>query len=114
MTNDTITISRAEYERLVEIAEEMDDIAAFDRAIGRMARGEDEPVPAAFADRILAGESPARVFRELRGLTQAALAERSGVNRVQIADIESGRKSGSIATIRKLAQALGVAMDDLA
>jgi mRNA interferase RelE/StbE len=42
-----------------------------------------------------------------------ALFETSGVNRVQIADIEAGRKSGSVETIRKLADALGVAMDDL-
>jgi mRNA interferase RelE/StbE len=41
------------------------------------------------------------------------LFEKSGVNRVQIADIEAGRKSGSVETIRKLADALEVAMDDL-
>ncbi|MGK2227696.1 MAG: hypothetical protein ACI9GK_001520 [Devosia sp.] len=35
------------------------------------------------------------------------------MNRVQIADIAAGRKTGSVATRGKLAEALGVSMDDL-
>ena len=57
-----------------------------------IARGDEELVPAAFAKRLIAGESRVRVWRELRGLTQTELAAESGVNRVQIANIESGAK----------------------
>lgn len=110
---DTVTIPRAEYDRLLAIAEDVADNAAFDRAAARLASGEEEAVPAAFANRIIDGESPLRVYREYRGLTQVALAEASGVNRVQIVDIEAGRKSGSVETVRKLAAALNVAVDDL-
>ncbi|HWJ87564.1 MAG TPA: helix-turn-helix transcriptional regulator [Pelagibacterium sp.] len=110
---DTVTIPRAEYDRLRAIAEDVADSAAFDRVVARLARGEEEAVPAAFANRIIDGDSPLRVYREYRGLTQVALAEASGVNRVQIADIEAGRKSGSVGTVRKLAVALNVAVDDL-
>jgi DNA-binding XRE family transcriptional regulator len=39
---------------------------------------------------------------------------RAGVNRVTVAEIETGRKQGSVATLRKLADALGVAVDDIA
>ncbi len=42
-----------------------------------------------------------------------ALAKASGVNRVQIADIEAGRGKGSVETLRKLAEALRVTIDDL-
>jgi mRNA interferase RelE/StbE len=35
------------------------------------------------------------------------------VNRIQIIDIEAGRKTGSVATLRKLATALGVDIEDL-
>lgn len=52
-----------------------------------------------------------RVWRNVRGFAQIALAEVSGVNRVQIADIEACRKTGAVATIGKLAAALGI--DDL-
>ena len=34
-------------------------------------------------------------------------------NRVQIVDIEADRNSGSVRTLRKLADALGVTVDDL-
>lgn len=110
---DTITIERAEYERLREAAADLADLDAYDRAKAALASGADELVPSAFAERILDGESPVRVYRDLRALTQQRLAELSGVNRVQIADIEAGRKSGSVETVRKLADALGVLVDDL-
>jgi len=107
--NETITITRAEYDALREAAEDLADILAYDRAMAK----NQESFPSEIARRLIDGESPLRVFREYRGLTQAALSERAGVNRVQIADIEAGRKSGSITTIKKLANALGLTVDDL-
>ncbi|AVF06013.1 MULTISPECIES: helix-turn-helix transcriptional regulator [Devosia] len=110
---DKVTIPCAEYERLLTIAEDAADIAAYDRAVSRLASGQEELVPEPYANRLIDGESPLRVYREFRGLTQVGLCEASGVNRVQIADIEAGRESGSIETIKKLASALGVSVDDL-
>ncbi len=111
---DTITIARDEYQRLVEAAQTLDDIRAYDRAVAELEAGREELVPAAFAARLVAGESPVRVYREWRGLSQAELARRSGVNRIQLLDIEAGRAGGSVDTLRKLAEALGVMLDDLA
>ena len=111
--NETVTIPRAEYDRLRQAAEDLGDLLAYDRAIAALAAGEDELIPAAFADRLMNGESPLRVYRELRTLSQAELARVSGVNRVQIIDIEAGRKTGSVETLRKLALALRVGLDDL-
>ena len=111
---EMITIPAAEYRTLLGAAANLADLTAHDRAMAAIARGDEELVPEAFAKRLIAGESPVRVWRELRGLTQAALSTGSGVNRVQIANIESGAKSGSVATLRKLADALGVGLDDLA
>lgn len=112
--NEMVTIPKAEYERLLEAAEDLADIIAHDRAKAALASGDDELIPAAFANRLIAGESPVRVYRAFRGLTQLALSEASGVNRVQIANIESGAKRGGIDTLKKLANALGVSLDDLA
>lgn len=108
-----VTITKAEYERLLEAAEDLADIAAYDRATAALASG-DERIPAEFANRLIAGETPVRVYREFRGLTQVALSEASGVKRVQIANIESGAKRGSIDTLKKLANTLGTSLDDLA
>lgn len=41
-------------------------------------------------------------------MTQAALAEAAGVHRIYIAQIEGGTKVPSIATLEKIAKALGV------
>ena len=111
---EMITIPAAEYRALLGAATNLADLRAHDHAMAAIARGDEELVPAAFAKRLIAGESPLRVWRDLRGLTQTALSTASGVNRVQIANIESGAKSGSVATLRKLADALAVGLDDLA
>ena len=111
--NEMVTIPREEYERLLTAVEDLADLQAFDRAKAALAAGDDECIPADYAYRLLNGESPVRVYRDLRRLTQAALAEKAGVNRVTVAEIEIGRKQGSVATLRGLANALGVALDDL-
>lgn len=110
---EAISIPRAEYDRLRAAAEDLADLQAYDRTKAALASGEEELIPAAYANRLLNGDNPLRVYRGLRGLTQAALAARAGVNRVTVAEIETGRKQGSIATLRKLADALGVTLDDL-
>ncbi|MEL7466408.1 MAG: helix-turn-helix transcriptional regulator [Pseudomonadota bacterium] len=110
---DTVTISRAEYDALNEARETLSDQAAYDLAIARLAAGEDELMPAEYVYRMVDGEPPLRVFREWRGLSQNALAKKSGVNRVQIGDIEDRGKTGSVATLKKLAEALGITIDDL-
>lgn len=111
--NEMITITRAEYDRLREAAEDLADLETYNRIKADIAAGREELIPSEFVNRMIDGESPVRVFRDLRGMTQTALAAASGVNRVQIADIEARRKTGSVETLRKLAEALRVTIDDL-
>ena len=54
-----------------------------------------------------------RELRERAFLTQAELAEKSGVSEGTINRIELGRHSPRISTIRRLAQALGVSPEEL-
>jgi len=112
--NEMVTIPREEYDRLQAAAEDLADLQNYDRAKAALAAGEEELVAADYVERLLGGENALRVYRDLRGLTQAALAEKSGVNRVTVAEIETGRKQGSITTLRALASALDVTLDDLA
>ena len=107
--NDTITIPRAEFDRLVGAAEELDAI----RAVEDYHANPREGLPHPYMVRLIDGEAPLAVFRDWRGLSQSALSRQAGVNRTQIADIEAGRKTGSVATLKKLADALDVALDDL-
>jgi mRNA interferase RelE/StbE len=112
--NEMVTIPREEYDRLRAAAEDLADLQTYDRAKAALTAGEDELIPADYVNRLLNGESPLRVYRDLRGLTQAELSGKAGVNRVTVAEIETGRKQGSVATLRALAGALGVTLDDLA
>lgn len=52
-------------------------------------------------------------IRKARGLSQYALAELSGVTRVTIARIETGKMNPTLQTIEKLAAALGVTVGEL-
>ena len=110
---ETVTIPKAEYDRLCAAEQEFADFQAALAVEARIAAGTEELVPALVADRLIDGEAPLRVWREYRGLSQSALARASGVNRVQIVEIEAGRGTGSVATLRRLADALAVAMDDI-
>ncbi|MGI3213388.1 helix-turn-helix transcriptional regulator [Roseovarius tibetensis] len=112
--SEMISITRDEYDRLRAAAEDLVDLQSYDNAKATLAADEDELIPAQYVNRLLNGESALRVYRDLRGLTQAALAEQAGVNRVTVAEIETDRKKGSVATLRALADALEIALDDLA
>ena len=102
-----------EYERLVAECEGASDVRAYDEAKARLAAGLDEIVPPEYARRLLAGENPVRVYREMRGLAARDLAARVGVSAPYLSQIEAGKRDGSLATIRALAAALGVGIDDL-
>jgi DNA-binding XRE family transcriptional regulator len=111
--NEMVTIPKDEYLRLKALEEDFADLQNVSKILKRLDAGEEELVPGLVVDRLLDGEQPLVVWRQHRGLTQSELARRSGVNRVQIIDIEAGRKTGSVETLRKLASTLDIDIDDL-
>ncbi|WP_421853677.1 helix-turn-helix transcriptional regulator [Novosphingobium sp.] len=110
---EMITIPLEDYQRLRAAEGELADLRAYDRAVAALETGEDELVPADYAKRLIAGEAPLKVWRELRGITQTELAGIAGIGRVQIVNMEKGVRGGSVATMKKLADALRVTIDDL-
>lgn len=117
-TADTVTLRRADFEVLLEAVEDAADRLALREAeareagIGKRAARADH-LPVELVERLLAGEHPVRVWRSHRKLSPQALADHAGVGRSYLVEIESGRKPGSVAAYRRLAGALGVAVDDL-
>jgi len=99
----------ADYLALTEKAEMAMDLTAFDAALAKP----EETLPHESVRRLLAGESPCKVWREHRGLTQAELAQAAGLSQPAIAQIESGQRKPGVAALQKLAKALGLDMDDL-
>jgi DNA-binding XRE family transcriptional regulator len=104
----------AEYERLVDAAEMTADVAAYEEFHRRLSSGTEELIPAAFADRIIDGESKIKVRREFRNLSARELAEKAGISAAFLSQIESGARDGSFDTIKKIAAALGITVDELA
>ena len=72
-----------------------------------------ENFPAEFADRLLSGESPLKVWREYRGMTLQTLGQRCAVTRQMLSMIEHGKAKPSVDLLTKLADALGCGMEDL-
>ena len=107
--NDTVTLPRKEYEALLDRMENLADILAYDRSMA----DEYDSLPHEFMARLIDGEHPLTVYREWRGFSKMGLAKASGVNRIQITNIENGKSNGSFDTIRKLTDILFVPMDDL-
>jgi DNA-binding XRE family transcriptional regulator len=102
----------AEYEALVEAAEMLADVRAYDEAKARLAAGE-ETVPAEVTWALLEGANPIAVWRKHRQLSQQALAEQVGISKAYLSQLESGKRSGAVQIRSRLAQALRVDLDDL-
>ena len=88
------------------------DVQIIERAWAEDAAG--ETIPGEVVKAILAGESPLRVWRKHRKFTLDALAERVGVSKGYLSQIENGQKPGTLDLFRRLAGVLDVAMDELA
>ncbi len=72
-----------------------------------------ELFPAEVVDRLLSGESPIRVYRTYRGMTQKRLAEAAGIDPVYLSQIETGKRTGSLRTLAAIARILDVDPGDL-
>jgi DNA-binding XRE family transcriptional regulator len=101
-------------QRLMEDAEMLADVRAYDAAKARLGDGKDELIPLEMTERRLRGDAALRIWREHRKLTQERLAKKSKVSRALIAAIETKRKTGSVSTWKKLGTALDVGWEQLA
>lgn len=101
-----------EYERLLEEAEALKDIRAYDQAKKAVAEGE-EVIPGEVVYAILDGANPIRAWREYRGLSRKKLAEASGVSAEYLARVEAGRTEASLDILATIADELGLSVDDI-
>ena len=102
-----------EYQRLVEQAEMLQDIRAYDETKLALAQGEEELIPSEITYALLDGENPIRVWRDYRGLTQQQVAEAAGISKPYLSQLESGRRKGTAEVLAAVARALKVSLDDL-
>ncbi len=79
---------------------------------------DEEAVPASVVTALIEGQNPVRVWRKHRRMTLQQLSDASAksghrVDLRYISEIERGRKPGSIAALRALADALNLDLDDI-
>lgn len=76
--------------------------------------GSNQQLPQEVLEQLTLGkDSPIKVIRKYRGMTQADLAEQSGISRPYLTEIETGKKDGSIRALRSIAGALDVSLEVL-
>ncbi|MFI5023280.1 MAG: helix-turn-helix domain-containing protein [Alphaproteobacteria bacterium] len=117
-TPDTVTLRRADYQALVAAAADVADLAAvrdhstYEDRVGWQAARRNY-LSRREAQRLLDGESPVRVWREKRGLSQRALAAAAQISPSYLAEIETGRKPGSKNALLAVATVLEVLLEEL-
>ncbi|MGZ2374936.1 DNA-binding XRE family transcriptional regulator [Sinorhizobium medicae] len=112
-----VVMSEAYYQTLVkaaEVLEDATDIADVKRINARLESGEEELIPAEVVNRILDGESKVKVWREYRGITLRELAGKADISPAYLSQIEGGTRDGTFETMKKIAAALEITVDELA
>lgn len=96
-----------------EALEDAADIAAVTRFKEKLAAGEEELLPADLVDRILDGENAIRAFRKYRGMKAVELADLAGISQPYLSDLETGKRTGTVDTLQRIATALRVDLEML-
>jgi hypothetical protein len=110
-------LPRKDYEALAAKAAEADEDIGTARLVAR-ARKEIAAgaplIPKQVVDRIANGESALRVLREWRDVTQLYLSIKTRIGQGYLSDLENGRRKGTTAALKRIAEALRVPLDLLA
>jgi hypothetical protein len=107
-------LPRKDYEALAAKAAEADKNSGTARlvSVARKQIAAGAPlIPKLIVDRLANGESALRVLREWRDMTQLYLSFKTGIGQGYISDLENGRRKGTTAALKKIADAMNVPLD---
>lgn len=102
----------AEYQKLLDAAEMLADIRAYDEAKAQL-QSDEELMPSQVVYALLDGENPIRIWREYRGLTQQQLADKAAISKPYLSQLESGKRNGTTEVLQAIAQALNLSLEDV-
>jgi hypothetical protein len=107
-------LARKDYEALVARAAEADEDKGTARLVARARAAVTTGAPLLpkhVADRLANGDNPVRVMREWRDVPQLYLSSKTGFSQGYISDVETGRRNGTAAALRLIADALKIPLD---
>ena len=94
-SEETVTLTRTEYDALINRNDELEDrLAALDADDGTR-------VPHEVALAMIRGQSPILAFRNQQRLTLRDLSGRTGISASYLSEIERGHKNGSASALAK-------------
>ena len=102
---ERVVLDRDDYEDLIDARDHA--IAMRDISSGAV------PLTSQEMAVYLASPTPLTFWRKRSGKTQSALAAEAGVSQPFLAQLEAGRRTGTVAVLARVAQALDVRIDDL-
>jgi DNA-binding XRE family transcriptional regulator len=110
---DVVILPAADYQRLIELAEDARDIRLAERALADAASGKSEILTDSEMRELLRVSAPMAFWRSRRKLTQVELARAGGISQAYLAQIEKGKRVGDVRLYRRLARTLRVEIEDL-
>jgi DNA-binding XRE family transcriptional regulator len=108
-----VVLPEADFDLLLAAAEDATDSEAIRLFEQKLAAGEEEFIPSEYVYRMLDGENRVAVWREYRGMTSKQLAEAAGITQAYLSQIETGKRDGTVGTMKKIAEALKVGIDEI-
>lgn len=110
-----VVLSKEEFDLMAanQFDEDAETVRIYRESMAAIERGDDIALPEAVWDRLEARESPVRVLRDFRAMTQKELAEAAGISQSYLSEIERGTREGTLSTIKAIAKALAVPLSVL-
>ena len=109
---ELVLLTRAEFDKLIAIAEEAEenaaDIAIYDARKAELAADANSHLPRQVSAMLLRGDRLIKALRKWKGMTQTELVFKTGLAQGYLSDLESGRRTGTDETLKLIAEKLGV------
>lgn len=111
---ELVVLPRRDYDALrARIGDETAEDRMTEYLVQTAIAGGGASLPLEVWDEVEAAPSPIGPLRKHRGLTQEALAAKAQISQAYLSELEAGKKTGDVQTLRVLAKALSVSLDDV-
>ena len=108
-----VILPEAEFERLRELAEDAQDSALAARIAADLDAGREELLTTEEVNALLAARTPLAFWRRKRNIAPEELIERTGADPASLAKVEQGECLGDVHLYQRLAEVLGLTVEDL-